>query len=74
VLRQMNRWLWLVGLVAVTFLFLHTLVNPRGELAEAFREGNVLVFLAAVVSFVAFVFLLRRALWVRARRRRTASS
>jgi hypothetical protein len=59
-LKRRNRWLWLAGLVAVTFLFFHTLINPRGELASAIQEGNVLVLMAAAGAFLAVSF----GLWV----------
>lgn len=77
VLRRTNRWVWLGGLIAVTFLFLHTLVNPRGDLAQAVQGGNVIVLLRAVGAFVACVFALRLVLWLRerqaARRGKTGS-
>jgi len=55
-LKRKNRWLWLAGLTAVTFLFFHTLINPRGELASAIQEGNVLVLLIAAGAFMAVSF------------------
>jgi arginine exporter protein ArgO len=70
-LRRRNRWLWLAALVSVAFLFFHTLINPRGELAEALQEGNVLVFLSVAAAFVAVAFLLR--VVFRLRKRRTAA-
>jgi hypothetical protein len=64
-LKRKNRWLWLGGLAAVTFLFFHTLINPRGELANAIQEGNVLVLMIAagaflLVSFGLWLFLGRK--------------
>jgi hypothetical protein len=55
-LKRKNRWLWLAALAAVTFLFFHTLINPRGQLASAIQEGNVLVLLIAAVAFMAVSF------------------
>jgi hypothetical protein len=55
-LKRKNRWLWLAGLAAVTFLFFHTLINPRGELASAIQEGNVLVLLIAAGAFLVISF------------------
>ena len=52
ILRTSHRWLWLAGLLAVTFLFWHTLVNPRGDLAAALHETNVVAFVATAVGFV----------------------
>jgi predicted RNA-binding Zn-ribbon protein involved in translation (DUF1610 family) len=71
-LKKKNRWLWLGALVCVTFIFLHTLLNPRGELAQAMVEGNVLLFLSVVAAFVLFTFGMR--LYFRVRDRRTAAS
>lgn len=58
-LKRKNRWLWLACLVGVTFIFYHTLLNPRGELAQAVRTGNVQVFIGVVIGFVLLVFGLR---------------
>lgn len=55
-LKRKNRWLWLAGLAAVAFLFFHTLINPRGELASAIQEGNVLVLLIAAGAFLVISF------------------
>ncbi len=59
-LRKRNRWLWLLGLVCVTFAFYHTLINPRGELAEALQNSNVWIFLGVSGAFVILTF----GLWV----------
>lgn len=56
-LRKKNRWLWFIALVGVTFLFLHTLLNPRGGLAEAMEEGNVMLFLVASIGFMVIAFI-----------------
>ena len=66
-LKRRNRWLWLGTLLIIAFLFFHTLINPRGELAEALQEGNVLVFLSVAAPFVAVAFLLRVAFRLRKR-------
>ncbi|MBI3737418.1 MAG: AtpZ/AtpI family protein, partial [Chloroflexi bacterium] len=58
-LKQRNRWGWLAGLCAVAFLFYHTLINPRGELATAIQEANVLVFFGIAVAFMILAFGLR---------------
>ena len=52
VLKQKNRWLWLGALVGVAFLFYHTLINPRGELAEAISQANVILFFVITGIFV----------------------
>ena len=39
-------------MIGVTFLFYHTLLNPRGELAAALQEGNVRLFLGVAAAFV----------------------
>jgi hypothetical protein len=58
-LKRRNRWLWLVSVIGITFLFYHTLLNPRGELAAALQEGNVRLFLGAAAAFVLGTFGLR---------------
>jgi uncharacterized membrane protein YdcZ (DUF606 family) len=55
-LKQKSRWLWIAGLVGITFVFYHTLINPRGELAEALKEANVIVFFCATAIFVVVAF------------------
>ncbi len=51
-LKRKNRWLWLAVLIGVTFLFYHTLLNPRGELAAALQEGNVRLLLGVASAFI----------------------
>jgi len=58
-LKRRNRWAWLAALVGVTFLFYHTLINPRGELAEALEQANVRLFLIISTLFVLVAFGLR---------------
>jgi hypothetical protein len=67
-LRKRSRVLWLVSLIAVTFLFFHTLINPRGELSEALENGNVIVFASIASLFIVAVIILRA--WHTLRRRR----
>ena len=67
-LRKKNRWSWMLGLIAVTFVFFHTLINPRGELARALQESNVWIFLGASGAFVLFTFCLWFYLQVKDRR------
>jgi hypothetical protein len=64
-LKQRSRWLWLGGLVLVSFVFLHTLLNPRGELAAAVKEGNVILLFVVggifvLVAFTLWLFIGRR--------------
>ena len=70
-LKRKNRWLWIGLLILVTFVFYHTLINPRGELAAALEEGNVLLFLGVAAAFVLFTFGMR--LFFRIRNRRLAA-
>lgn len=64
-LKQKNRWLWFGGLVGITFIFYHTLINPRGELVEALQETNVILFLSIAVAFIIIAF----GLWLYFRRK-----
>ena len=57
-IRKKNRWLWVLGLVGITFAFYHTLINPRGELSAALQESNVRIFLAVTGLFVILTFSL----------------
>ena len=43
-LKRLNRWVWLLLLLAITFLFYHTLINPKGNLASAWGSVSVKVF------------------------------
>jgi hypothetical protein len=49
----------LVCLIGITFVFYHTLINPRGELAQALQTANVRLFFGVVIGFVIFTFGLR---------------
>ena len=71
VLRTTHRWAWLGALLLVTFLFWHTLVNPRGDLAAALGETNVVAFMATAVGFVAVSGAAWA--WFRLRRRQGAA-
>lgn len=55
-LKRKNKWLWLAALTGVTFLFYHTLINPRGELAEALQQANIWLFFGIAIAFVIFAF------------------
>ncbi|HEY5271530.1 MAG TPA: hypothetical protein VII97_14420, partial [Anaerolineales bacterium] len=46
--HALARWskpVWAIGFLAATFLFLHTLLNPRGDLSKALTSTNMLFFL-----------------------------
>ncbi len=58
-LSRRHRLAWVACLVAVAFVFWHTLVNPAGRLASALRTANVVFFLAVVAAFVLLAFGLR---------------
>jgi alpha-tubulin suppressor-like RCC1 family protein len=70
-LKRKSRWLWIGLLILVTFVFYHTLINPRGELAAAMEEGNVLLFLGIAAAFVLFTFGMQ--LYFRIRNRRSGA-
>ena len=57
-LRKKNRWIWIILLIGVAFLFLHTLLNPLGDLSEAMEEGKVLLFVIASSAFMVFAFII----------------
>ena len=44
-LLRWNRWVWGAGLLGITFVFYHTLVNPQGNLASAWSTLSVRLFL-----------------------------
>jgi basic membrane protein A len=69
-LRKRSRWLWMLGLMAITFFFYHTLVNPRGELANALQEANVLIFIGATGFFALFTL----GLWIYVKIRESRSA
>jgi alpha-tubulin suppressor-like RCC1 family protein len=60
VLLKWNRWLWLGGLLAVTFVFYHTMINPKGDLASALSSTSVIAFLVTIGAFLLFSL----AVWV----------
>ena len=70
-LKRKSRWLWIGLLILVTFVFYHTLINPRGELTAALEEGNVILFLGVAAAFVVITFGMR--LFFRIRNRRSAT-
>ena len=53
-LARWNKPVWAIGFLAATFLFLHTLLNPRGDLARALASTNVLFFMITIFLFLVF--------------------
>ena len=53
-LRRHHRAVWRVSMIAITALFFHTLINPRGDLARSLESTNVRVALATVATFLIF--------------------
>ena len=64
-LRRHHRLAWWIVMLTVTALFFHTLINPRGSLAQSLESTNVRVALVTVVSFLAFTLAVH--LWFRRR-------
>lgn len=50
-IRKNSFILWLIGMIGITFVFIHTLINPRGDLAQAIQEANILLFLGVAGAF-----------------------
>lgn len=48
-LKRLNRWIWLLLFLVITFIFYHTLINPKGNLKAAWGSVNVKVFLITAV-------------------------
>jgi len=58
--RALARWnkpVWALGFLAATFLFLHTLLNPRGDLVKALGSTSVVAFLVTIFLFLVFTIL-----------------
>ena len=58
--EALRRWSWLAwafGLLLATFTFLHTLLNPRGDLARALQNTNIRYFFITIGLFLAFALL-----------------
>lgn len=53
-LARRSRVLWFVALVLVGFIFWHTLINPRGDLAGALGETSVRAILITIGAFSVF--------------------
>ena len=53
-LARWNKPVWAIGFLAATFLFLHTLLNPRGDLSKALASTNMLFFLITIFLFLVF--------------------
>lgn len=51
-LRTHHRKAWWLSILVVTALFFHTLLNPRGELADSLESTNVRVVMVTVVAFL----------------------
>jgi basic membrane protein A len=56
-IRKNSYVLWLVGMVGITFVFCHTLLNPRGDLAGAIEDTSVLLLLTVAGVFVVLTFV-----------------
>lgn len=74
ILKQYNRPLWLAALIAVTFIFIHTLINPRSGLTNALQKGNVIVFIGVVVSFIIGVLIAQLVQWIRRRNKNPSTN
>jgi alpha-tubulin suppressor-like RCC1 family protein len=57
-LMKSNRWAWGAGLLGITFVFYHTLMNPKGELAQALSSTNTRSFFLTIGAFVLGTLLL----------------
>jgi len=53
-LSRRSRPLWFATLVLVAFVFWHTLINPRGDLAAALGETSVRAVLITIGAFSVF--------------------
>jgi hypothetical protein len=53
-LSRRSRPLWFASLVSVAFIFWHTLINPRGDLATALGETSVRAVLITIAAFSLF--------------------
>jgi hypothetical protein len=53
-LARWNKPVWAISFLAATFLFLHTLLNPRGDLSKALTSTNMLFFLITIFLFLVF--------------------
>jgi hypothetical protein len=62
-LMAWNRWVWGVVLFGITFAFYHTLINPKGNLAEALKNSNVRNFYLIIGIFVVGVVIVWLILW-----------
>jgi alpha-tubulin suppressor-like RCC1 family protein len=51
-LMRSNRWVWGAALFGITFVFYHTLMNPKGELARALNSTNTRSFFLTIGAFV----------------------
>jgi hypothetical protein len=58
-LKKRSRRAWLAVMIGVGFVFYHTLINPRGDLAGAIQNANVQLFFAVGIIFVALAFGVR---------------
>jgi hypothetical protein len=58
-LKQKSKILWFIGLVASSFIFLQTLLNPNGDLARSLQTSNVRVYVGTIFIFLLFTILMR---------------
>ncbi len=63
-LRRKNRWIWIIALLGITFVFYHTLINPDGELAQALQKNSVRLLLGVIAAFIVFTLILYLGLWL----------
>lgn len=77
-LLKWNRWVWAGVLLSITFLFYHTLINPRGELATALNAANVRFFFITILAFLfgtlAMWLYFKWGRWRAARRKATTAA
>jgi hypothetical protein len=54
---QKSKFLWIVIFVAVSALFMQTMLNPDGSFLSAFESGNMLTLAAGVGAFCLFTLV-----------------
>ena len=55
-LRRKNRLLWFFASTAITFAFIHTLINPEGKITKVLENNSVKLFIGIVGIYVIIAF------------------
>jgi len=68
-IKKNSRPGWIISLVSCSFIFLHTLLNPRNGMIESLQQGKTALFIGVAATFIILTFV---SYFISTRRKRKA--